>query len=93
MIMVIIMMVVVAVIMVAVLALDVMPMHPMVPVLGPMTWRPGHFPIVVPVMSAVVVVRPIAYLNAEVLRPDGCRENKAHREERDEQESFLNHIL
>ena len=87
------MVIVVVVIVVPVLALDVMTMDPMVAVLGPMPWRPGHFPIVVPVTGAVVVVRPIAYLNTEVLRPDRCRENEAHREKRNEQEFFLIHIL
>ena len=78
---------------VAVLAADVMTMDPMVAVLRPMTRGPSHLPIVVPVTGAVAVKRPITDFDAEVLRLDGSRENKAHCDDRDEQECFLNHTV
>ena len=83
--------IVVAITVVAVLAADVMTMDPMVAVLGPMARGPSHFPIVVPVSGAVGVIPSITDFDIEALRPDGCRENKAHCDDRDGQECFLSH--
>jgi hypothetical protein len=76
----------------AMFAADVMAMDPMVPVLGPMTRSPSHFPIVVPVTGAVAVKRPITDFDSEILRLDGSRQSKAHRDHCEEQECFLDHI-
>jgi hypothetical protein len=89
--MIIVMVIVAIMVVVAVLAADVMTMDPMVAVLGPMTGGPSHFPIVVPITGTVAVIRPITQFDSEFLRPDGSRESKAHCDNRDEQECFLNH--
>jgi hypothetical protein len=76
---------------VAVLAADVMTMDPVVAALGPMTRGPSHFPIAFPVTGAVAVERLVTDFDPDFLRLDGSGENKAHGDDRDEQECFLYH--
>jgi hypothetical protein len=83
--------IIVMIVVAAVLAADVMTMDPMVAVLGPMPSGPSHFPIVVPVTGAVAVIRPITDFDPDFLRLDGSGENKAHCDDRYEQECFLYH--
>ena len=71
-------------IMPAVLAPDVMTVNPLPAVIRPMTWNPGHLPIAGPVASAMAVIGPVAYFDAEALRRNRGRENDARGRERSE---------
>lgn len=76
---------------VAMLAADVMTMDPMVAMLGPMARDPSHFPIVIPVGGTMIVIWPIPDFDVESLGPDRSWDNKAHGDDRHQQQCFLNH--
>jgi hypothetical protein len=69
-------------IMPAVLATDVMTVDPLLAVMGPMTRDPSHFPVARPIASAMAVIGPVAYFDAEALRRNRGRENDARGRER-----------
>jgi hypothetical protein len=52
---------------------DVVAVHPMMVVVGPMAAHPYHFIIAVPIPRAVAVIRPVSDLNAKALRSRGGR--------------------
>lgn len=80
------------VVVVAMFAADVMAVNPLLAVIGPMARNPNHFPIARPIASAMAVIGPVAYFDAEALRRDGSRENDARGRDRGEQKFFRNHM-
>jgi hypothetical protein len=84
----------VVVVVASILAADVMAVNPVAAVVGPMARDPNHFPVACPITGAMAVIWPVAYLNAEALSADsGCRKKNAGRNQGDDQEFVLNHIL
>lgn len=57
----------------AVFPADVMAVNPCLAVVGPMAGDPNHFIFARPIVSAMAVIRPVAYLNAKALRSRGGR--------------------
>ena len=78
--------------MVAMFAARIMPVDPVMMVLGPMAGDPDHFIPSIPVAGPVRVIRTVPYFDMD-LRVRNSRENETHGEHRYEDQFVLFHTF